>query len=264
MDIQSRNLTIPRGSVLVAKYLAGTQIPGPFREFGNCPEFTLNRESESVQHYGSRQGLRVLDEEIAIQTTLASTVTMDDMKMENQAFFWMGDVDTVTVTPLTNQTETHAAVKIGDLYQLGMTDANPSGHRKVTTVVVTDGASSNPVTYVLGTDYELDADLGTIYVPAGSGADGKAMKITFGVAASTREQIVTGEEQFECAIKFISDNPVGPNRDVIIPRARLSPNGDFSLITDPESTEFQTMSLSISVLKKGNLPLAIVDGRPHS
>ena len=262
MDIQSRNLTIPRGSVLVAKYLPGTQTPGPFREFGNCPEFTFNRESETVPHYGSRQGLRVLDEEIPIQTTLASTVTMDDMKMENQAYFWMGDVDTITVTPLTNQTATFTDVKAGDLFQLGMSDANPSGHRNVTTVVVTDGAASSPQTWALGTDYILDETLGTIYVPAGSDAVGEDLKVTFGVAASTREQIVSGETQFECAIKFISDNPVGPNRDVIIPRARLSPNGDFSLILDPESTEFQTMSLSISVLKKGNLALAIVDGRP--
>lgn len=53
MDTQSRNLTIPRGKVFFAKYKAGTQVPGPFRELGNCPEFTLNRESNTLQHFSS-------------------------------------------------------------------------------------------------------------------------------------------------------------------------------------------------------------------
>ncbi|MGA1831675.1 hypothetical protein [Rhizobium wenxiniae] len=262
MDIQSRNLTVPRGSMLFAKFLPGTQTPGPFREFGNCPEGTLNRESETMPHYSSRQGKRVLDEEIAIQSTLAGTLTFDDMKMENQAYFWMNDVTKLTTTALTDQVANYPTVKSGDLYQLGMSDANPSGHRNVTAVVVTDGAVSNPKTFAVDVDYILDATLGTIYITAGSEADGENIKVEFDVAASTREQIITGETQIEGALKFIADNPVGPNTDIIIPRARLSPNGDFALVADPESTDFQTMSLSISVLKKGNLPLAIQDGRP--
>lgn len=262
MDIQSRNLTIPRGSMLFAKYLPGTQIPGPFREFGNCPEGTLTRQSDTAPHYSSRQGLRVLDEEIAIQSTLSGTLSFDDMKMENQAYFWMGGVDKITVTALADQTVTYPLVKAGDLYQLGMSDANPSGHRNVTAVIVTDGAAGSPQTFTPDLDYILNAELGTIYIPVGSAADGENIKVEFDVSASTREQIVTGETQIEGALKFIADNPVGPNTDIIVPRARLSPNGDFALVGDPTSTDYQTMSLSISVLKKGNLPLAIQDGRP--
>jgi hypothetical protein len=48
MDLQSRNLTVPRGTALFAKYKPGTQIPGPFRELGNTPEFTLAREADLI------------------------------------------------------------------------------------------------------------------------------------------------------------------------------------------------------------------------
>lgn len=262
MDTQSRNLTIPRGTLLFAKYKPGTQTPGPFREIGNVPEFTLTREAETLPHYSSRSGLRTLDEEIAIDATLTGAVTTDDMKTENVAYFFMGEVETVSATAQTAQGETHVDVAAGDLFQLGMSDANPSGVRKVTNVVITDGAETSPVTFTIDEDYILDADLGTVYITAGSAAIGGDVEITYDTTASTREQIKAGEKQVEGALKFISDNPVGPNSDIIMPRARLAPNGDLALIMDPENTEFQTLPLSISVMKKGNLPLAIRDGRP--
>lgn len=262
MDLQSRNLTVPRGTALFAKYKPGTQIPGPFRELGNTPEFTLAREAETMPHYSSRLGFRTLDEEVAIEATLTGSVTTDDMKAENAAYFFMSEVTTVTVTASSNVEETFEEVKAGDLYQLGFSDTNPSGARKVTTVVITDGAATTPVTFTLDEDYILDADLGTVYIPVGSAAIGGSIEVNYSVAASTRDQIVAGETQVEGALKFISNNPIGPQFDITFPRVRLSPNGDLALIMDPESTEWQQLPLSISVMKKGNLALAYRDGRP--
>ncbi|RVT75682.1 hypothetical protein EM858_14645 [Agrobacterium sp. CNPSo 2736] len=262
MDLQSRNLTVPRGTALFAKYKSGTQIPGPFRELGNTPEFTLAREAETLPHYSSRVGFRTLDEEVAIEATLTGSVTTDDMKSENVAFFFMNEVKTITVTASSSLVETFEEVKAGDLYQLGFSDTNPSGARKVSTVVVTDGATTSPATFVLDEDYILDADLGTVYIPAGSNAIGGDVKVAYGVSASTREQIAAGETQVEGALKFISNNPIGPQFDITFPRVRLSPNGDLALIMDPESSEWQQLPLSISVMKKGNLALAYRDSRP--
>lgn len=254
MDTQSRNLTIPRGKVFFAKYLTGTQTPGPLRELGNCPEFTLTRNSETLQHYSSQSGLRTLDEEIVIESTMAGAVTTDDIKAENVAYFFMGEVTTKTQTSLTGEDETFASVKPGDSYQLGRSDSNPSGHRKVASVVVTKAPST---TLVAGTDYEVDLDLGIItFLLANTD-----LTVTYNVSASTREQIIAGETQVEGELKFVSMNPVGVQGDITIPRARIAPNGDFALVNDPESTDFQQMPLTISVLKKGNLALAYRDGR---
>ncbi|MDH1271299.1 hypothetical protein N5C81_27255, partial [Rhizobium pusense] len=193
MDLQSRNLTVPRGTALFAKYKPGTQIPGPFRELGNTPEFTLTPEVETMPHYSSRVGFRTLDEEVPIESTLNGSVTTDDMKAENAAYFFMSEVTTVTVTASSNVEETFEEVKAGDLYQLGFSDTNPSGARKVTTVVITDGAATTPVTFTLDEDYILDADLGTVYIPAGSAAIGGSIELVGALEDSGIIQFVTRE-----------------------------------------------------------------------
>ena len=53
----------------------------------------------------------------------------------------------------------------------------------------------------------------------------------------------------------------GVESAITIPRAKIGPNGDFSLVNDPESTAYQTLPLTITALKKGNLALAYRDGR---
>ncbi len=264
MDTQSRNLTVPRGKIFFAKYLSGTQNPGPFRELGNCPEFTLNRESNTLQHFSSQSGMRTLDEEIVIEATLNGNVVTDDIRAENVAYWFMGDVKTITTTALTAEDETFEDVKAGDMFQLGRSDSNPSGYRKVANVVVKDGATPTPATLDAGDDYVLDADLGVIEIPAGSSAIGGDITVTYDVEASSREQIIAGETQVEGELKFVSFNPFGAQSDITIPRAKIGPNGDFALLNDPDSTAFQTMPLSISVLKKGNLALAYRDGRVAS
>lgn len=261
MDMQSRNLTIPRGKIFFAKYKTGTQVPGPFREFGNCPEFTLSRESNTLPHYSSQHGARVLDDEFVIEATLNGSVVTDDIRSENVAYWFMGDVTTLTTTALTGETETFAAVAAGDVFQLGRSDTVPSGFRKVSNVVVKDDATPTPATLTLNDDYTVDLDLGILEIVPGSAAIGSAITVTYDVAASSREQIIAGETQIEGELKFVSFNPKGVQADITIPRARISPNGDFQMLNDPDSTAYQTMPLSISVLKKGNLALAYRDGR---
>ena len=248
MDTTSKNLTVPRGKIFFAKYKSGTQTPGPMRELGNCPEFTLTRNSDTLQHFSSQAGLKEQDDEIAIASTLTGALTTDDIKSENIAYFFMGDVGIITVTSLTAQVDTYLDTKTGDSFQIGPSDSNPS---------VTDGAASSPATLVADTDYTVDADLGIITMLT----DQAKVEITYDVAASTREQIVAGDNQIEGELKFVSFNAVGAQGDITIPRARLAPNGDFALVNDPGSTAYQTMPLTITALKKGNLALAYRDGR---
>lgn len=262
MDFNSNNLTIPRGKVFFAKYLAGTQIPGPLRELGNCPEFTLTREEETLPHYSSQRGMRTKDEELTIDSTLNGSVVTDDIKPANVAYWFGSSVTKITATPQTALSETYEGIAAGDLYQLGRTATNPSGARKITNVVVNNGAAAGPVVYVANVDYEVDAELGTVLILPGAAATGGKVKITFDVTASTRDQIASGDQQTEGELKFVSYNPTGPQADVTIPRARLKANGDLALLGDPESPEFMTLPLAISVLKKGNLALAYRDGRP--
>lgn len=258
MDTQSRNLVVPRGKALFARYLTGTQTPGVFREMGNCPEFTLTRSADTLPHYGSQGGLKQLDEEIAIDSSLNGTLSTDDMKAENVSYWFMGEVGAVSASALTDQAETYLLVKAGDVIQLGRSTANPTGARKLANVDCTDGAAGSPVSFVLGTDYELDADLGLITILV----DKAKFVANFDVAVSTRTQIAAGISQVEGEMKFISFNPFGEQSDITIPRCRLIPNGDLALVSDPASPAWQTMGLNLTALKKGNQALAYRDGRP--
>ena len=258
MDLQSNNLVIPRGVMYFAKFRPGTMIPGPMRQFGNCPEFTLTADTETLPHYSSQWGRRVKDAELTIEASLNGTVTTDDINTENVERWFGGETTMLTQTAQTGSTLVVETAKANDAYQLGKTDANEGGVRDVSNVKVT--LTGTPATELeLGTDYTVDEELGifTFLEPQTA-----STTITFDVAASTRELTIATDEQIEGEMKFVSMNPDGPRRDIILPRVRLSPNGDFSLVNDPESPAWQTMPLSISVLKKGTKPLALIEGRP--
>lgn len=261
MDFQSRNLTVPRGKILFARYLPGTQVPGPFKELGNCPEFTLSRESGKLSHYGSQQGMKTLDEEFTTDSKLTGSLTTDDMRATNVALWMMSSVSTVTQAVIASTNEDVNAVQKGDIIQLGRTANNPVGARKVTVTSVAPQPSGTA--YVANVDYLVNAELGIVEIlPTGAIPDNQNIRITYTAVAATSSRIALGDVDAEGEIKFIAFNPVGVNNDITIPRARISPNGDLSMLTDPESPAWQTLGLTITALKKDNLALAYRDGRP--
>ncbi len=259
MNFDSSNLTVPRGKLLFAPFLAGTTTPGAFIELGNCPQFTLSRETQKLMHYSSQRGMKNKDEEIVIDSSMSGSITTDDMKATNKALWFMSDEAVITTTSATGVVEMLNDVELGGVYQLGRSDATPTGVRKVTSVVV-EVAS---VAKTLNTDYLLDADLGLVTILAtGTITAGADVEVTYNVSANTRSQIATGETEVEGELKLISYNAAGPQSDYTIPRCVIAPNGDIALLQDPESTAWQTMGFSVTALKKGNLALVYVDGRP--
>ena len=82
--------------------------------------------------------------------------------------------------------------------------------------------------------------------------------MNYDIAASSRNQVVTGTSQIEGALRFISYNPKGPRVDYFFPWVKLSPNGDFNLITE----EWLTIPLNVEALQKGDLAVLYADGRP--
>lgn len=124
-------------------------------------------------------------------------------------------------------------------------------------------------TYVAGTDYILDAVYGLLGIPeAGKFAailavlpDGASIGLTVGYTpgGNQRTQLVTGDvPQLKAEFKFISDNPVGANRDVYCADVTITPNGDLSLIT---ADKIMSLSLSISINKlDSQTPALIIDG----
>ena len=256
MDFTSRNLTIPRGRVMFAEFRPGTKVPGAQRFMGNCPEFTLSREGNTVDHYASTSGMQNKDASIPIGGDMSGTLITDDIQPANMRYWFMGENTAVAVTAQTDVAYTLEDVEPDNYYQIGRTEQNPLGAMQLSSVTVTGGTEFE--------DYEVDLVSGQIWIMPNSSLTGD-VQLTYSAQAHNYRRVTSGDLSIEGELTFVSDNPYGPNRRVVIPRAKLSPNGDLSFLTDPESPAFQQLSFQLQLLQKGNLPLYLsADGLPSA
>lgn len=231
-----------------------TQVEKGFRFLGNAPEATLSREVETLDHFSSTDSVRRKDYSIPLSSALSGTITLDEIRTENLAYFVGGVASTVSTASGTGKTSTFAASK-GLTYQLGVSDATPAGLVNVSNVVVTGGAG--PTTYVVTEDYLVDAARGTITITENSDiTEGQTVTVTFNHGAYSRSQVASNVSYIEGALRFYSKAPSGPRHDWYFPWVRMTPNGDFNLITE----EWQTIPFTLEVMKKGALAEVYVSG----
>lgn len=249
---------IPRGRVFFDQFDANEALTGEV-PFGNCPSFNITIESEKSDHYSSESGLRQKDASVTVEVNRTATITCDNISAANLARYLAGTVETVTQTVGTVTDETITVYK-GRQYQLGRTTSNPAGVRNVTDVVVTNSAGT--VTYVLNADYAVDLELGRLQILAGGAiADAESIKVDYSRPAKTWTRIKTGSStELAGAIRVISDNASGENRDFYMPKVNLTPNGELPVITS--DTDYVSMEFTVEILKPANADAIYVDGRP--
>lgn len=245
----SDNITLGRGRLYFAPFLPGTQTPQAARLYlGNTPGCNLSGSVEKLDHYTADTRVRSKDRSITIEANYSGSLTTDNISVDNLAYFFLGEKSTVTATAASNVAFTTGNLPADSTFQIGATDANPAGARKVTTVTIAGK--------VLGVDYELDLDPGLLHVLVAGDFSG-----TYSSAASTRERVISAGTEAKGLLHFVADNPEGTNRDIVLPSVTLSPNGDFAIKGD--GTDWQTLELTLEVLKKNSAtPAVIIDGRP--
>lgn len=227
------------------------------REIGDCPGFTISVESKKLDHYSSTSGVQENDATVTLSIDRKGEITVNNISDENLQLFVIGALATVTQSSGSVTDEARTVMKDRH-YQLGVSTGNPTGVRGVSSVVVTDNAGTT--TYVLGTDYELDATLGRIYIkPTGTITDGQTIKIDYTRAANSRKQISAASlTETRGALRFVADNPRGANRDLFMPSASLSPTGDAPFIGADKWMEFK---LAVSAEKPATGSALYLDGR---
>jgi hypothetical protein len=251
------NYTLGRGKLYFSRFQPATQVPSFWRYMGNSPEFNLTIESETLEHTNSDAGINEVDDSVPLKVTRTGSLVVDDIQAENVALFFFGTVDVLTTVSAAGQTENFAGVLKGMFYQIGITPTNPVGIRGVTAVTVT----SNPpgTTYVLGTDYRLDADRGMIeIIDTGSIPAASDIIVNYGVAASSQERILSGSEPVEGAMRYLENNPRGIDRDMFLPFVKITPNGDLSLKGD----EWRQIPFSLEALKPTQAEAIYINGKP--
>ena len=257
----AQNYTLGRGKVHFARFQTGTQTPDGFFYIGNTPEFSLNIESETLDHFSSDEGIREKDDSVPLEVNRTGSLTTDNIDPKNVALFFFGSDSTVTQAGVAEQTVTLTDIKAGHSYKLGSTTQNPAGYFGIdeteTFTVQINGAGA---TLVVDVDYTMDFDNGLISFVEGSliAVDDADVDVTFTVAASTRSRVISGSEPVEGAMMYITKNPKGSDAVFYLPYVKITPNGDYALKGD----EWQQIPLSLEVLKPTNQEAIYRDGSP--
>lgn len=254
---EKQQYSIPRGRVYFDPEDANGNLTGEI-PFGNCPDVTLNISVEKAEHFSSMEGLREKDESFPVQVDRTGGLACDNMTASNFALWLSGsrEVKSQTATPVVGELRT---VVPGRFYQLGSTTANPMGVRNVTAITVKDQAGTT--TYVAGTDYNVELETGRVQIMPDGDITAGTVQFGYTPVAGTWEAVKSGAAtETRGALRIVSKNASGGNRDFFMPKVSLVPDGDMPIIA--EGTEFVSLNFSLEVLKGANTEAIYADGRP--
>jgi len=249
---------IPRGRVYFDRFDAAGMPTGEIA-LGNCPGFTFTADTEKAEHFSSETGLSEKDASLIVRVNRTGTLTCDNFSLDNLALFVSGSTETQTQSAGSIVDEPHT-VTPGRIYQLGTSDAAPAGVRNVSAVTVK--SADGLTTYVLGTDYALDLDMGRLQILVGSTIPAAtAVKVSYTTTAKSWTRVKSGATaEVSGSLRVVAENASGTNRDWFMPKVTLTPSGDLPVIQ--EGTDFTTMEFGVEVLKPANREALYIDGRP--
>lgn len=255
---ETNEYLIPRGRVYFDPYDASERLTGEI-PLGNCPGVTLTIETEKAEHFSSQTGLREKDGSWVVQVQRTGSLQCDNFSPSNAALWLTGshEVKTQDATPVAAE---ERSVLPGRQYQLGATGANPLGVRNVKDITV--APKEGGAVYAAGTDYNVDTETGRVQILEG-GAIAAATVVVFGYTpvAGKFESVKSGaKSELTGALRVVSDNATGGNRDWYLPKVTLSASGDLSLIA--EGTDVVVMEFELEALKPTNAEAIYCDGRP--
>lgn len=252
------NYTLGRGKVHFSRFKSGTAIPSGFFYIGNTPEFSLNIESQTLDHYSSDEGIREKDDSVPLEVNRSGSMTTDNIDPANVALFFFGDDSVVTQTIVSSAPETIVDIIAGHSYKLGVTVSRPAGYFGINVTGFAVAIGATPL--VPNVDYTMNFDGGVISFVKGSllAVELADVVVTYAVRASVRDRVISGSEPVEGAMMYITKNPKGTDCVYYLPYVKITPNGDYALKGD----EWQTIPLSLEVLKPALGEAIYRDGLP--
>ncbi len=240
------NLSLGAGEVLFDRFDANGN-PTGYRHLGNVESLSITTTVETVQKKSSMDGARGIYKEAVIGSEAEVSMVLSEYDPENLALGLLGD--TATFSQASSSTSTGrqinggAALKFDRWYYLGF--------KQVTVTAVKQGAQTG----VLGTDYELNTELGLIKIKAG-GVFTEAVTTWDGSAAAVTATQVRGLSvgKVEGRLKYFSaaNQASGPRWEVDIHKLTLNPDGELQFISE----EFGTFTLRGKAQKDTAKPAA--------
>lgn len=222
-----------RGKFYMRKYGDSEAV---FKEMGNASAFAINHDVTEITQEDF-QGLGGNSCAISYINSATLNMTLNCLKKENLALAFQGTVKELTEN---TATEEHDVEELGALIPLEFIP-------KKTTVVVTDGATPTPETFIEGEDY-IVTSAGIIPLADGDITTSDTLDITYtyGVG-NVVEGITTGQQVYEILFDGINYGEDGEQEVVLrVWRVKFGPTATFNLLT---AGEFASLEVTGQILK---------------
>jgi hypothetical protein len=240
----TNDYNLGRGVVYFSE-LDSNGLPQGFRDLGNATEFNITVETEKLEHYSSREGLKIVDKEVVISQKVMMTLSLDELNFENLAKFFSGTATSrfndggSSITGNANLT----VVNQGEWYDLysgatGAPSTDVQNSRIYDIGVVTIEPSGGGSALVENTDFKVDRERGRVFVVDGGDMVAGDYDVDVASYASSTASVHVVEALTQSAIdgalKFIAVNPADDDDwvEYQFHQVRLSAEGDLSLIGD--------------------------------
>ena len=236
MSLFSNNYVLGKGRLYFNHFVPGTKAGPGFKYFGNTPTLTVLRAATALDHFDSDNGVKVKDDSIDIQTDINGKFTCDNISADNLAL-WFAGISAPFVQAAGGTALTENFTIYPDMYfQLGVTPNTPAGLRNLTGLTVTAGQAALPND---GSAYEFDPTTGLLHIlPGAAGVTDAGFPATINYSLGAGSQGIVIEQGVTVfgALKFISSNPKGIQRDYFYPYVKITPDVEIALKGDTWQT----------------------------
>lgn len=226
---------------------------GRFRDFGNIETATITVETESTS---VRTGEDDLPTPVKTSTRITSAtlgMTARNHNQDVEAISFQGEFEDYLQPAVANAVHREEGV-INDRDYIKLP------HEVVNVASVKDGGDgAAAVPYVLNTNYKVDGDAGGVFIVAKPETAGEDLVITYSAEEHTVPQIggfsISNGILYELLIRETAEGPKG---QYFINRARITPDGDQTIIaadSDDPVTREMTITLEQDETKAANYGL---------
>lgn len=245
MSIQFTPLSNDLYSIPKAQILFRPNGEEAFELLGDADEVTVEPTVEETERFSNEGGVRLLAKTVVTQVDAVLAMTLVQLSNRNRALSLLG-----LLAFETQSVET--------AFEIDLTDVDhsnkiyPLEHIDVTNVVVKDGAEA--VTYVLGTNYKLDAKAGFIQLllmPGGADGD---LHIEYDAPAIVEADGIAkiglaSKTENRGTVIIRGTNEVGPQLYLQLHDVQLRPSAARAYISE---TDFDTIQVEGRIFRDEN------------
>ena len=222
---QEKTITVGAGTLYAAE-LDDNGEPLGLRELGDSEGFSITPEAQNIE---ARAGDGPIGEklyDITVGVDRSFSMTLNEVLLDNFALFLIGEAGENEQTSEDSTVETIASPTPGLRYSLGVTADRPTGHKDITVASVEEGGGTT--TYEEGTDYEVDGSRGHIVILEDGDIGGEDIDVTYDAAEATYQFAESSEDGIpDRYLYYREDATEGPDRDIIMPRVQVRPEGEM-------------------------------------